>query len=227
MVKEKDGYRPVIPDPIYQTATRIIKGVAAPSEKIIRDHDVLVQLITHMRAMGSRIVFTSGVWDLFHIGHAEYLLKSKQEGCKQYPDADQIILVVGADTDALTKERKGPSRPRVPEDERFELIAHLGVVDIVTPQYEQNQLYTLIEHDVRIISTSTKDFPKDVEKIRRQCDHLINLPPQSETSTSARIRMLILDGRLGASKKVRERIPQIIRNLEELVEEIEHDPSVE
>lgn len=214
------NYRPAVPEPTLLLAQRLLKGTVEPKERVITDHVQLVQLIDRLRAMGCIIVFVTGVWDLFHIGHAEYLRQGKLAAHKQYPDADHIILVVGADSDALTKKRKGESRPVVPEQERCNILTHLREVDIITLQTEPNQLYKMIDHDVRIISTSTADLPSDHGKIRAQCQYLVNLPPQAETSTSARIRTLTLDGGIAAVQKVRALIPRISELIESELREV-------
>jgi len=74
------------------------------------------------RAAGERIVFTNGVFDLLHRGHAEYLEEAASLGDR---------LVVGVNTDASVGRLKGPTRPIVPEDERAELVGALACVDAV------------------------------------------------------------------------------------------------
>ncbi|MDQ5955431.1 MAG: hypothetical protein QG621_434 [Patescibacteria group bacterium] len=196
-------------------AQRILTGKASFQERFIPDHQELQDVLEYLRHMGCAIAFTTGVWDLFHIGHGDYIHNGKLEAEKLLPEAEKIILVVGVDTDQLTKERKGPSRPIVPEDERFGVLGHLRPVDIITPQYEANTLYKLVGADVRIVSESTGDLP-NLELMQKECKHLVVLPPQSETSTTARIRRLALDGRLEALKQVRGKLLL-------LAEEIERD----
>jgi cytidyltransferase-like protein len=203
----KEGYKPMAPHPIKQRALCILKGQAVFADRFVPDHKDLVALIDEFRGMGCKIAFVTGVWDLYHHGHGRYIETGKVAAQKLYPNA-QIIMIVGYDTDALTKERKGPKRPIVPEEERAEVLSQIRGVDIVTPQYKANQLYKLIEHDVRIISTSTQDLPPDHAEIEAQCEHLVNLPPQAETSTSARIRRLIIDG----GEEVLDRFEKIVSN---------------
>ena len=74
------------------------------------------------RAAGERIVFTNGVFDLLHRGHAEYLEEAASLGDR---------LVVGVNTDASVGRLKGPARPIVSEDERAELVGALACVDAV------------------------------------------------------------------------------------------------
>lgn len=209
------AYKPMQPNNLQRRAMRIAKGTATFDDLFVPNHDELVAIIDTLHASGCVIVFTTGVWDLFHIGHAEYIQKGKAEAVKLYPDAENIIMVVGVDTDELTRKRKGPTRPIVPEDERYRVLAHLRHVDIITPQYEANQLYKLIQHEVRIISTSTADLPPDHEDIKRQCEHLVNLPPQAETSTTNRIRTLALDGGMEALAKFKDRVTIMLKELDD------------
>lgn len=188
-----EGYKPVAPDSIHQKALRITTGKARFQDKFVPDHKDLGALIETLRSMGCTIVFVTGVWDLFHIGHAEYLHHGKEEALKLFPDSDRVVMVVGVETDELTKKRKGPDRPIVPQDERVRVLGHLQSVDILTLQYEPDQLYRVVTHDVRIISQSTTDLP-NLSEIQRYCAKIVNLPPQAETSTTGLVRRLTMEG---------------------------------
>ena len=201
-------YRSAEPNTVQQRALRIIKGTAAFKDRYVPEHGTLALLIESLRSMGCTIGFVTGVWDLIHIGHAEYIQHGKEEVAKLYPNADHVIMVVGVDSDAFTKQRKGPDRPIVPEDERLRMLGHLRAVDILTLQTEADQLFKIVAHDVRIISESTKDLP-GLEMIKQQCAHVVNLPPQAETSTTARIRRLSLDGVDKALLKLEKAIAEV------------------
>ena len=66
-----------------------------------------------------RIGLVMGSWDQCHIGHIRYLKRAKEE-CD--------YLIVGVDSDEKIRKRKGPNRPLIPEDERYDTIKELGVV---------------------------------------------------------------------------------------------------
>jgi D-beta-D-heptose 7-phosphate kinase/D-beta-D-heptose 1-phosphate adenosyltransferase len=83
----------------------------------------LAALVAERQAAGERAVFTNGVFDLLHIGHARYLRRARDLG---------DFLIVAVNADASTRRLKGPSRPLVPEGERAELLAALACVDYVT-----------------------------------------------------------------------------------------------
>ncbi|AMD02399.1 adenylyltransferase/cytidyltransferase family protein [Halomonas chromatireducens] len=70
------------------------------------------------------IGYTTGVYDLFHIGHLNLLKRAKLE-CD--------YLIVGVTTDELSEFRKG-KRPIIPFTERMEIVEHIEFVDEVVPQ---------------------------------------------------------------------------------------------
>ena len=73
------------------------------------------------RAAGERIVFTNGVFDLLHRGHAEYLAQARALGDR---------LVVGVNSDASVRRLKGPARPIVAAADRAALLEALACVDL-------------------------------------------------------------------------------------------------
>ena len=216
-MEKKKTYQAIEPNTVQQKALRIIKGTASFCDRFVPEHEDLVKLINELRLSGCTIVFTTGVWDLIHIGHAEYISKGKKEAAKLYPETDQVIMVVGVDTDELTKQRKGPDRPIVPQEERLKMLGHLRAVDILTLQYEHDSLQGIIDHDVRVISQSTEDLP-EIERIQSRCAHVVNLPPQAETSTTARVRRLTLDGAANVLLKIEK---GLTATLEEVRRELE------
>jgi rfaE bifunctional protein nucleotidyltransferase chain/domain len=73
--------------------------------------------------LGLSLVFTNGVFDLLHAGHARYLAAARSLG-----DA----LLVGVNSDASVRRLgKGPERPLMPEADRAELLTALRCVDAV------------------------------------------------------------------------------------------------
>lgn len=91
-------------------------------EKIKSRADLAVEL-ARRRAMGERIVFTNGCFDLLHVGHVRYLQEARELG---------DLLVVGLNSDASVRTLdKGHERPLVPEAQRAEVLAALAAVDYV------------------------------------------------------------------------------------------------
>jgi len=68
-----------------------------------------------------KVVLTAGGWDLFHVGHLNYL-----EKCKELGD----FLIVGVNTDELIELYKdGP--PIISLEERLRIVGALKCVDVV------------------------------------------------------------------------------------------------
>lgn len=76
------------------------------------------------------IGYTTGVFDLFHIGHLNILKKAKLN-CD--------YLIVGITTDELSELSKG-KRPIIPFEERMEIISSIKYVDKVVPQVNYNKV---------------------------------------------------------------------------------------
>ncbi|KKU57344.1 MAG: Bifunctional synthase/transferase [Parcubacteria group bacterium GW2011_GWA2_47_12] len=167
----------------------ILDNGSSLESRFIPDYKKLKIAVETLKKTGYRIVLTQGVYDLIHEGHAGYLEAAKSHG---------DILIVGVDSDSLTRKRKGPGRPVVPQTERLKMLIHLRHVDIVTlrdVKHDIGHLIRLIQPDVLVASKSTSDFKKDqVYEYKNYCGKIVILPPQATTSTSARIRTLTIDG---------------------------------
>lgn len=163
------------------------------------------KVIKVLRDNNLRVVLTQGVWDLIHEGHAQYLQKAKQLG---------DVLIVGVDTDEVVKHRKGPTRPIVPEQERVKMISHLKHVDLIVmkeSKTDHGKLIRDIKPDVLVISETTqsnkegKSFLDEVcEEHSKFCKEIVNLEPQSTTSTTARIRLLTIKGAEDLAKEMQK-----------------------
>ena len=82
----------------------------------------LIQQRAAWKSEGKTVVFTNGVFDILHRGHAEYLAASRTLG---------DVLILGMNTDASVRRIKGPLRPVVPENDRAYLASQLVSVDAV------------------------------------------------------------------------------------------------
>ena len=75
-------------------------------------------------ALPPPVVFTNGVFDVLHCGHATYLAQARQLGGS---------LVVALNTDASARRLgKGPERPLNRQEDRAVLLAALESVSLVT-----------------------------------------------------------------------------------------------
>ena len=77
-----------------------------------------------------KIGYTTGVYDMFHIGHLNILRKAK-EVCD--------TLVVGVTTDELCFNRK-KHYPVIPENDRMAIVSACRYVDKVVPQVDMDKL---------------------------------------------------------------------------------------
>jgi rfaE bifunctional protein nucleotidyltransferase chain/domain len=189
------------------TVKNILGNGSNLKDRFIPDLRELKRVTDDLKRMGYRIVLTQGVYDMLHEGHARYL-----ERALSYGD----ILVVGVDSDELTRKRKGPNRPVVPQSERLQMLAHLRSVGILTLREVKHGLGKLIETvqpDVLITSSSTNDFgKKDIAVYKKVCGKIVTLPPQAATSTTARVRLLTITGADELAKEIMDGIPVTVKN---------------
>ena len=75
------------------------------------------------------IGYTTGVYDMFHIGHLNILQKAK-ESCD--------YLIVGVSTDELVQSEKH-KKPIVPFAERCRIVEAIRYVDMVVPQENKDK----------------------------------------------------------------------------------------
>ena len=75
------------------------------------------------------IGYTTGVYDMFHIGHLNVIKNAKKQ-CD--------YLIVGVSTDDLVRKEKGKT-PVIPFQERMEIGSALKYVDKVVPQIDKNK----------------------------------------------------------------------------------------
>lgn len=181
---------------------------SASDIRFIRDYDVLDAVVKEIKRRKLRVVLTQGVYDLIHEGHAKYL-----EMAKSYGD----VLIVGLDSDKLTKARKGKNRPIVPQKERVEMLVHLRHVDLVVLRelkHDIGYLIRLVKPHVLITSETTKDFTKVlVREYKDFADEIVTLPAQSTTSTTARIRNLTIQGAEDLADEIAQAIAKFIRKI--------------
>lgn len=83
-----------------------------------------------------KIGYTTGVYDLFHVGHLN-LLRRARAACDH--------LIVGVTTDALAAARKGRA-PFVPQHERCAIVSELRCVDAVVLQEDMDKVAAWRRH---------------------------------------------------------------------------------
>ena len=102
-------------------------------KKIIRYSD-LPRLRDQFSRQKKTTVFTSGCYDILHLGHVIHFNFCKSKG---------DILFVSLGNDACVRELKGPTRPINNERFRARLVAALEIVDFVIISEEMG----IMDHD--------------------------------------------------------------------------------
>ena len=75
------------------------------------------------------IGYTTGVYDMFHIGHLNILKRAKEQ-CD--------FLIVGVSTDELVQCEKNKT-PIIPFENRCKIVEAIKYVDLVVPQIDKNK----------------------------------------------------------------------------------------
>ena len=76
------------------------------------------------------IGYTTGVYDMFHIGHLNVIRNAK---------AQCDYLIVGVSTDELVQKEKNKT-PVIPYEERAEIVSAIKYVDKVVPQPDKDKM---------------------------------------------------------------------------------------
>ena len=163
-------------------------GILGPDvrfeDRLIGSLEEMERKVAHLKGLDQRVVLTSGSFDLIHLGHVKYLTRAKQLG---------DVLVVGVDSDAKIRDRKGPGRPMVPERERLELLAHQRPVDLLYLKDENEPRWGLIKAvspDVLVVSEDSKYSDAELRELREFCGEVEVLERQASVTTSERIRQM-------------------------------------
>ncbi len=115
-------------------------------ETKIFDRAALRRQIETWRRAGDRIILTNGCFDLLHVGHVRYLRGAKALGGR---------VVVAINADESVRKLKGEGRPRMPAQERAEIVAALADVDVVVifPEPDVRALVREIRPDIHAKGT--------------------------------------------------------------------------
>ncbi|RQW18719.1 glycerol-3-phosphate cytidylyltransferase [Bacillus sp. C1-1] len=102
--------------------------------------------------MSNIIGYTTGVFDMFHIGHLNILRKAREES---------DYLIVGVTSDELVKLRKD-KYPVIPLEERMEIISHIDYVDQVVIQdtMDKFKAWELYKFNKMFVGDDWKGSPK-------------------------------------------------------------------
>jgi choline-phosphate cytidylyltransferase len=135
-----------------------------------------------------KVVYLDGVFDLFHRGHLESLIKAKNI----LNEPDNTILLVGivGDKDATSYKRK----PIINEEDRTEIIKSIKYVDnticpcplVVTMDFIKNNNIDIVVHG--FVSDEDRNKQKDFFKEIDENGYFKEIEYYSKTSTSEIIK---------------------------------------
>ena len=97
------------------------------------------------------IGYTTGVFDLFHIGHLNLLRKAKEQ-------CDHLIVGVSTDDLVMYKHKHAV----IPFEERIEIVKAIKYVDEVVPQVNMNKMeaWEKLHFNVMFVGDDWKGTPK-------------------------------------------------------------------
>jgi glycerol-3-phosphate cytidylyltransferase len=122
--------------------------------------------------------YTTGVYDLFHIGHLN-LLKNAKGLCDK--------LIVGVTTDELVSYKN--KKAVIPFEERIEIVINIQFVDAVIPQNSMDKLemWHKIKFDVMFVGDdwyNTEKWKDLEEKLKALGVKIIYFPYTKGTSST-------------------------------------------
>jgi glycerol-3-phosphate cytidylyltransferase len=124
------------------------------------------------------IGYTTGVFDLFHIGHVN-LLRNAKSLCQK--------LIVGVSVDDLVAYKN--KKAVIPFEERIEIVRSVKYVDVAIPQFsiDKLQAYEKIKYNILFVGDDWfgKDNWKNTEKeLKINKVKIIYLPYTKNTSST-------------------------------------------
>jgi D-beta-D-heptose 7-phosphate kinase/D-beta-D-heptose 1-phosphate adenosyltransferase len=186
----------------------VTSGVLSPgvnfADRLVPSLEEMTRTVSHLRGLGYSIVLTSGSFDLIHLGHVKYLARAKELG---------DILVVGVDSDAKIRRRKGEDRPMVPEQERLELLAHQRPVDLIYLKQEQDPGWGLIkavEPDTLVLTADHSYTDEQLARLGEVVGDIQVIERQAAVTTSERIRQMYMNLGDKLGPKLAEVLPGLI-----------------
>jgi cytidyltransferase-like protein len=194
--QKQSGKQAVLPaKPATLAAIRTIQNRFGHS-KFIESNERLAKIVESHRTQNPdiKILLVLGTYDLIHIGHARYIQR-----CREM--ADVVIVIVDPDKAVRLSKGANEDRPVVPEWERLEMLAHLAHTDYIAFQEEgdfdsKTGLWLRKPPFRPNIMVLSRRSPSDKEH-EKACaaitDRLVVLESQAETSTTGKVRMLLVN----------------------------------
>lgn len=132
-------------------------------------------------------VFTSGSFDLFHIGHLNILEKSAALGDE---------LIVGVSTDELIEKYKG-MKPIIPFEQRIRIVGAIGCVTKVVKQVKLTEIAQLEREHIDIVTIGDdweNKYLEGLEWMKSQPDKKVVYFPYTPGISTTTIKKSIIDG---------------------------------
>ncbi len=176
--------------------------------RIVSDLDEMKKRVNAIRTAANgncTIVLTQGTWDIKHVGHDRYLESARSQG---------DFLIVGVDSDTKVRKRKGKHRPVVNQDERMESVCHTRYADLVIlkdDDWGKWGLTKAVQPDILIATEETYSDEEIDELENGYCKKVLVLPTQAETTTSAKVRKLLIDGLDNLSNLMSQKFPALLK----------------
>jgi D-glycero-beta-D-manno-heptose 1-phosphate adenylyltransferase len=164
----------------------ILSSEANFQERLVPSLEEVTRKVSHLRGLDYTIVLTSGSFDLIHLGHVKYLARAKEFGG---------ILVVGVDSDAKIRRRKGDDRPMVPQAERLEMLAYQRPVDLIYLKDDDEPRWALIKAvapDVLVLTEDHSYTEAQQEELLTIVGRIEVVTRQASVTTSERIRQMYM-----------------------------------
>lgn len=155
----------------------------------VRGLPELIEIVRERRALGQRVVFTNGCFDLLHRGHTRLLQQARALG---------DLLIVGLNSDASVRRVKGASRPVLPEAERAEVLSALASVDYVTifEESDPGSMIAALQPDVLVKGADwATDQIVGRETVEGCGGRVVTIPLVEGSSTSNIIDRILEQGR--------------------------------
>jgi glycerol-3-phosphate cytidylyltransferase len=126
-----------------------------------------------------KVGYTTGVFDMFHIGHLNILKRAKEQ-CE--------TLIVGVSTDEVVEKYKGKT-PIIRFEERIEIVSAIRYVDRVVPQISMDKLeaWNLLHYDVLFHGSDWKNsamYNEIIEQLKQVNVDVVFLPHTPGTSST-------------------------------------------
>lgn len=146
------------------------------TDKKIVGYDQLEKLREKYKKEGKVTVFTSGCYDLLHMGHLMHFNYCKSKG---------DVFIVSVANDACVRSLKGPTRPINDERFRARMIAALELVDHVILSeemgiFDHDRMVELLKPDLYIVPSTDKYLEAKTKLVEANGGKLLTckrLPP--------------------------------------------------